>query len=308
VTVAGPFSFVHEAELSAGLRAGAVGALGAGAVGLLWMLGSSRRGDARPAPVAGLLLVAAAAYALDDSIGIPRDVVVGLIALGAAGFFVDVVHLPVGVLLPLSVPGAWLIANSDELVDVGWIRIVVGVTAALGGTLVADFDRHWRDRAYGPILLVISFVGVYYAVPDTEQATAVLAAALPFVLVSFPVALASLGAGGAAAGAGLLGWTVAAGGFGRTPSVVGGAACLGLLAAAPLARLIERRSLLDTVARERWGVVLVAGVHLTMVTVASRVAGVGDDLTPAVVVVVVELVAATAALVVLSTAAVADSP
>jgi hypothetical protein len=81
----------------------------------------------------------------------------------------------------------------------------------------------------------------------------------------------SVGVVGAVAVAGLLAWTVAAGGAGRPGSVVGGLLCLGVLVVEPLARLLDprRRSALA-----RGPVAWTAlGAHLVLVAVAARVVG-----------------------------------
>ena len=107
------------------------------------------------------------------------------------------------------------------------------------------------------------------------MALVALGAALPLGLLGWPVALASLGRAGAWAVAGSLVWVIASGGVGRGSAVVGGVACLGLLAVEPIARRLdpEPRSVLDAAARRRLGALVVAAVQLVLVYVAARVAG-----------------------------------
>jgi hypothetical protein len=152
----------------------------------------------------------------------------------------------------------------------------------VAGALLADFDRRWRAHGLAPPLLAVTAAGIYATVPDVEAALVVLGATLPVALLGWPgrwrrgtAAAASpppsLGVVGALAVAGLLAWTVAAGGAGRPGSVVGGSLCLGVLAVEPLARLVEprRRSALL-----RGPVGLTAlGAHLVLVAVAARVVG-----------------------------------
>jgi hypothetical protein len=285
----------HEAEFDAGIRQGVRALALAAAVGAAWRVVSWRVGSrSRPAPVAGLALAGAGALAMHDSIGLPDRVGLALVLLGAGGTVVDLLRVPTLVMPAVAAPSAWLLATHGDLVQVPWIRVLVGTTVVVGAWSAADFDRRWRDPAYGSALVVASLVGVYGAVPDTEHATALLGAGLLLALLAWPVPLASLGAGGAAASVGLMAWTVGADGFGRTPSIVGGVACLGLLVVEPVARLVSGGSPLALAARPRWAIVPV-GAHLLLVLVASRLAGVSDDLPASVVIVAVELVAAVAA-------------
>jgi hypothetical protein len=231
----------------------------------------------------GLLLGAAAAlaclgaWAWRRRPGAPAPVVgVALAAAGAAGI-VAATDPPAALALPLP---------------------AVAVAAVVAGALLADFDRRWRRHGLAPLLLAISAAGIYATVPDVEAPLVVLGASLPMALLGWPGPLApaglpapwrrppaprvagaaapatpppSVGVVGAVAVAGLLAWTVAAGGAGRPGSVVGGLLCLGVLVVEPLARLLDprRRSALA-----RGPVAWTAlGAHLVLVAVAARVVG-----------------------------------
>jgi hypothetical protein len=228
----------------------------------------------RPAPYAGVALAIGALLALDASDFVTRDLVVGVAALAAPGLLPR--RTPLVVRAALATPGAWLITAHTGLVELQWARVCAGVMAAVGGTLAADFDDRHSRVAAGPLLLGIAAVGVYFTVPDTYHAGPYLAVAAPVALVAWPFPLARLGRPGALAAVGVLSWVVVAGGYGRPSSIIGGMACLGLLAIEPLARWVTRVDVLDDVARGPRAPAVAAGlaaVHLALVVFASRVAG-----------------------------------
>jgi hypothetical protein len=283
---------LQSREFTVGLRAGLLAlALGA-AAGVVWHL--VRR---RSFPGAGLLLVAATAWGLHEAVTLPMGLVQGLAALAGAGLIAAFVPAPRIVGPMLAIPGAWILASRGDLVEAEWIRILVIVATVVGGTLAADFDRRFGPAGFPPVLFAVSVVGVYFSVPDTEQASVLLGAGLPMVLLGWPRALAGLGSAGAYAATGLLAWTTVAGGWARPSSIVGGIACLGLLVVEPLARAVRPSvsSVLDTAARRWWGMVPVAAAHLLLVFVASRWAGLQPTVDRAAVIVTVELGLAIAA-------------
>lgn len=276
--IAGPVTVPFDrTEFLIGATAGVI----ALALGLLLAAGWRSH---RPLPVGGLLLGVAAvaglsrAETLCPGVVLPRGLVAGLMALAVAGCVVTALRVHPFVASPLAVPGAYLIATQGELVDVRWIRIFVGAAVVIGGGLVADFDRRFRRSALAPVLVAVSAVGVFYTVPDTEEAMVLVGAALPIGLLGWPLPLASLGTAGSFVATGLLSWTVAAGGWGRQSSIVGGVACLGLLVVEPGGRLLRRAfgaRVSPLVPRRSawWGFPVVIGVHLGLVYVPSRVAG-----------------------------------
>jgi hypothetical protein len=282
-------------ETAAGLMFGLV----AVAAGLA--VATTRR-DTRGIAVVGLLFAAAVALGLRQTLGLPGGLAVGLVTLAGAGLAAD---LPVaGPLAPvLAVVGAWLVVTRSGLAADSGLLLLVGVAIVVGGFLLADFDARWRRHGLGPVLVAISVVGIYTTVPDTEQAMVALGAALPLAFLGWPWPLGSLGRAGAYAAIGALLWVVAAGGVGRGSSVVGGIACLGLLVVEPTARLLDpgRGSVLECLPRGRWGAVAAATLHLGLVYVAARVAGLRSTVAEAAVIASALLAAAVVLAVIAST-------
>jgi hypothetical protein len=193
--------------------------------------------------------------------------------------------------------GAGIVAATDPPATLALPWPWIAVAAGVAGALLAGFDRRWRGHGLAPLLLAVSAVGVYATVPDVEWALVVVGATLPLTLLGWPGPLApgglrgpgrlagpaqpppSLGVAGSLAAAALLAWTVAAGGAGRPGSVVGGLACLGVLAVEPLARLLDPR---HRSALARPGAAWTAlAAHLVLVAVAARVVGRADTVAAA---------------------------
>jgi hypothetical protein len=266
--------FTDEAFRS-GLVVGAAALLAGVIAALAWR---TRRRE--PLPFAGLLMAGAGVVVLSRVDRLGDGLAVCLIALAGAGLVADVVPRCRPFLPLLALPGAWLVATATAATQ-PWAPVAIGATVALGGTLVAFFDRHWRDRPLGPGLLAVSFAGVFVTVPETREALPVLGAVLPLALIGWPVNLAALGAGGSLAATGLLAWTVTQGGTFRDSAIVGGLACLGMLVAEPVGRAVRRQ---HGHRPHRVGTVIAVIVaHVVVVFLAARVAGLSDDLSQAVV-------------------------
>ena len=161
-----------------------------------------------------------------------------------------------GVRLATTLPGALLISAAVPHDFPGWMRaFAIGATVATAPLAVAS-DRHVPRATY--VLLAISALGVYWCIPDTEQARALVGAMMPIAVLG----LAShRGPGPAGVGAvtGLLVWTATVGGVGRPGSVIGATACLGVLLVVPIA--------------DGAGLVPVTAAHLALVVVSARGAG-----------------------------------
>lgn len=245
----------------------------------------------RPCPIAGLLIALAAAVAVVESQRPVPGLVAGLVLLGVAGAVIDAMPRLRPLLPVLAIPGAWVVATGVEVAQ-GWAPLALGVTVAAGGALVADFDGRWSTRPLGPAMVVVSLAGVFVTVPETREALPVIGAALPLALIGWPANLGSLGAGGSLAATGLLAWTVGQGGTFRDSAIVGGLACLGMLVAEPLGRLVHPQREHRRLPRPTWVLVAVLVAHVAVVFVASRVAGLADRLTVALVLAALALAAA----------------
>jgi hypothetical protein len=168
--------------------------------------------------------------------------------------------------------------------------------AVAAGVLLADFDRRRRDGLAWP-LWAVSVAGVWATVPDVESAVVVLGAALPAALLGWSSPLArsgpvALGVAGSLAGAGLLVWVVATDGAGRPGSMVGGLACLGVLAVEPMARRLAGRG--PGVDGQPLPALPLAATHLVLVAVAARVVGRRETVAEALPLAAAELAAALA--------------
>ncbi len=257
-------------EFVTGLRSG----LMAVAVGLLvamWW----RRSKVRSAPIVGLLWAGAGGAAL--AWGTHLELIVGLTLLALAGLVhPQLGHIP-SVRLGAAGVGAWLIGHQSGLSGPTWVPWLVVSAIAVGASLVAATDGELEWPTLAPLLWAITVAGIYVNVPDTEEMLVLAGTAAPLVVLGWPLNLARLGAGGSYAAVGLLAWSTAAGGTGRPASIVGGLACLGVFTLVPLARW-PRRNFVEG----RWpGLVL---LHLALVGVCSRVAGLRTDVAEAAVI------------------------
>ena len=239
-------------EFRGGLAFGSVATF----AGMLLGLALSARARRQPFPLGGAVIVVGALWSIADNRHVPTAALVGVIGIGAAA---ALAHAP-----PVS----------------RWHCTVLLVSAAIaiGSMLVADFDDTWRLDSAGLTLFVVTALGVYATVPDTELVGAVLGASLPLVLLGWPVCLASLGRVGGAAATALLLWAGAAGGGGRPASIVAVVVCLGLLVGAPLGTTLLPRAAarLRRVPPTPLLLALVAS-HAVVVLTAARVAGQRTD-------------------------------
>jgi hypothetical protein len=234
-----------------------------------------------------LLFAAAGAAGLGRSKDLPSGLIFGLIALAGAGLVVELLRLPRLAAFALAVPGAWLLAYQAELVEVGWIRALVGIAIAAGVILMSDFERVSRKQNLGLPLLAITAAGIYLTLPDTEQALAILGGALLVAALGLIRPQVSLGVAGCYAATGLLVWTIAAGGFGRPASILGGLACFGLFWVEALTRSISRATFVVSIP-------VAVAAHTILVLIASRVVGRGSRVSQALVLAGAELVIAIA--------------
>ncbi len=238
----------------------AIGITAAAITGVLGVMSLRKRGIT--APVAGLFLVAGLIVASADHMSVL--LLAGLVLLAVAG----ALRVPRSLQAVLAVPGALLIAASIDVGAAQWLLVLVAVSVPILGLLAADLDARYKISSYGPALFVVSTVGLFFAVPDTERALTLMGVAGPFVLLALPRPLASLGSPGAFAVVGAFVWTATVGATGRPAIAVPAVAALGLLIVEPVvSRLMGWRWPL------RGGTpILVVGAQLITVYLAARVA------------------------------------
>jgi hypothetical protein len=270
-------NLVDAPELRSGLFVGAVVA----AVSALVLGELHRRArDDAPAGVFGALLVAATLAALwasgrVDGIGpVPVRVGVAMLVLWIAGEVGARATRRLGWLLGpvLALVGGVLLVDPSHRPP-AWVIVILVLGPAIGGTAAADLDRRQGRSGLAPQLLVVSILGLYACVPDTELVLALLGVALPLALLTWPRVRARLGAGGAYAAVGLFCWISTVEGAARPGSIVGAIAALGLLVAEPAGRAVASRR------NPRRGLrpVVVLLIQVVVVAYAARVAGRVDD-------------------------------
>jgi hypothetical protein len=233
-----------------------------GLVGPAWVLGS-------------LLALDGWLQFPEHLVDLPNQLIWGLVAVAAANELAS--HTPnpkiIGCLLVL--PGAYLVATASDFHGPDWVVPLVTVTVTIGGPMAADLDRRGARLGLGPVMWLITVFGVYATVPDTELIRPLVGVAIPLALCGWPLRVARLGAGGAAAGIALLMWVGAAEGYGRPGSIVGAAAALGLFLVEPVGRALLRRRVVpwSRVMSTRRFVLVFLAVHLLLVAYGTRIAG-----------------------------------
>src|SRR3954451_19546433 len=269
------------------------------ALGLTALFPKSRK---RPGLI-GVVFALASLAALAGTLGtdqvypVPVGVLVGVALLFAAGTIAARVK-PAWLVGPLAaVPGALVLANENDGLQAGWIGVLIVVGTAVIGATAADLDRRASRWGIGPILLVITVLGIYVTVPDTELMRTVVGVALPLVLLGFPYPAASLGSGGAFAAVGTLLWILPVDGRGRAGSIVGAAVAFALLYGEPLGRALAAE-LQSRVRLHRFPIkqplVVYAAAQFVVVVYATRFAGQADSASSALLLAVPAVAAAVA--------------
>jgi hypothetical protein len=222
-------------------------------------------------------------------------IVVAAVLLALGGLIANGLGLGVTWRALLAAPGTVVMLVGAGLINPGWSRAFIGVLVFLAAISLDGFERRCQARHLNPgtVLLAVSVVGLYEAVPDPDLALVLLGASLPLLLLGWPVPAASLGGAGWAA-FGLLGWEAGVGGTGRLSAVIGGVGCLGLFLAEPIATALRRNrsSFLELLPSGPAGGLVLGLVQLAVVYVASRLAGANPrhDARLAVVIVAADLV------------------
>lgn len=245
-----------------------LGALGLGALMARRQFTREQRGWA----IALTLLVI---FGIRAEVGWQPELVVGVTLMGLGGWL-------------NMVPGSISIGRFDGYNLMAWLLIITGASTVgllaldhanpqvILVTAVAAIAIGWSlskwsnspDRiALGPLFAITAF-GIWTTVPDTELARLLLGVSVPMGLATLrPISARIFSAGGWALG-GTVAWLVLWGGQGRSGSVIGGWACIGMIALLPLAsRLHPGRRI------AMWQLI---GLHIVAVVIAARVFGLWD--------------------------------
>jgi hypothetical protein len=164
------------------------------------------------------------------------------------------------------------------------------IVVAFGGPLISWFEENASPSPLPTVLFAMSIAGVWATVPDVEESLVLLGAMLVPTLLAWPLRVARLGSIGAHCLLGLLMWVIAWGGRGRSGSVIGAAAAIGLLVTAPLASGSARRPRVST---SSWAGLALVAFHAALVAFVTRVAGFEAEPLPAVVLSIAALFGAT---------------
>jgi hypothetical protein len=271
---------VGSTEFAIGLLMGSIALLVAlpAALGLGALFPARGR---RPGLV-GPVFAVASVFALNGSLGtdeivsVPGEVVLGLALVWLAGTIGAATRHPWLVGPLASLPGGFLIAGANAGLRDGWVPVLIVVGIAVVGGTTADLDRRGARYGLGPLLFFIAVGGIYFTVPDTELMRAIVGVALPLVLLAWPYAAVSLGAGGAYAGVALLLWIAPIEGIGRPGSIVAVLGAFALLVGEPLGRALVPR-LVGRVRLNQFPIArpraLVVGSQVVLTLYAARVAG-----------------------------------
>jgi hypothetical protein len=251
----------------------------------------------------GPVFAVATVLALDGTLGtdviwpVPGAVVTGLALMWLAGQIAGLTQAPWLVGPIAAVPGAVVLAGANEGLPAGWVPVVIVIGSVMIGATAADFDRRTARFGLGPLLLFVTVAGIYVTVPDTELMRAVVGVALPLVLLAWPYAAASVGAGGAYAAVGVLLWITPIDGIGRAGSIVGAVGAFALLYGQPLGRVLAARlesRMRIPQYRLRRPREMVVGAQVVLVLYATRIAGRAETASEALVLLVPGIVASVA--------------
>lgn len=219
--------------------------------------------------------VATMAGAAQQGVTVETPALAGLALLATGGYLATGRGTLVGAAAAL--PGGALFAWSAAPDDLAWALPTIVAVTVLGGAAAASLDHRLGPTGLPPVLVAVTALGVYLTTPDTEHSAILLGAAAPVALLGCPGLvgrrpLASLGTGGAFLVPAVVAWVVALDGAGRDGAVVGGIACLGVFVLEPLTASAARGA-----AAARAHIVLVGAVHVGVVALCSRVAGLRDS-------------------------------
>lgn len=266
-----------------GVRLGLLG------LALGWGLRLATGRTRQPLPIAGLLIGVAMVATLvfvDDSVvsELPGLALI-VLASGVARLF----KAPLWVHPLVVAPRATWLALATPVTELFWARLLMIVVITVGGFLITDFERRHAGLGLGVIFYALAVFGAFAAVPDTEWAVAMVAVTLPIAFLAWPRVAASLGTEGAYLAVAVFVWMIVQGGAPRPPSIIGSAACLGLLVVEPILIALKPSAVALTtwVNRNALGAVVASLPHIFVVVICSRVAARFTTHPPAFVVIVI---------------------
>jgi hypothetical protein len=277
------FELFGTSYFRAGLRLGIV------ALAVGWALRLIIGRFRPPLPITGILIAAVTVGGLYTNAEVLGPLVPALAVILVGMLIVRLTKAPRWAQIPAAIPGAVWLATASLPTTLTWVRVLTAILVPVGGFLANDFEKRHERMGLGVIFFALATLGAFAAVPDTEQILVITAAMLPLTLLAWPKVAASLGSEGSFLAIAVLIWVVAAGGEGRPSSIIGSAACLGLLLIEPAIVLVKPALTRRYEAlRSNWlGAVVASIPQLILVLVCSRVAARFETELPAFVVVLV---------------------
>lgn len=238
--------------------------------GLRFVVGRTRP----PLPIAGVLIAVAMVGTLvlvDDSV---RAEVPGLVLIMLASGVARILRAPLWVHPFVVLPGAIWVALATPVTELFWARLLMILIIPIAGFLITDFERRHAGMGLGVIFYSLAVFGAFAAVPDTEWAVALVAVTVPITFLAWPRVAASLGIEGAYLAVAVFIWVILQGGAARPPSIIGSAACLGLLVLEPIVIALKPSAVALTswVNRNALGAVVASIPQFLIMVLCSRVA------------------------------------
>lgn len=247
---------------------------GWGAVAAVLLLIASRWVD--PAPMWGPAVAAAAFLPFAGVEDFGWNLPLGLVLVVGGGLVLTVART----LGRTFVFAGTLILVTDPLFpDDLWIRAGTLAFVLAGGWAIGWVDNAAGHTGLPALMFAVSVFGVWAGVPDTEFASILMGVILLTVFMAWPRTRAQIGSGGGYALTFMLAIAIVLGGAARPPSIVGGWAVLGLFWVVPWVAI--------RLAQRRWAVF---AVHVVVMVVTARIAGLNPQVMWAVVIAGIALV------------------
>lgn len=242
----------------------------------------------RPFPVGGLSMSMAALLAWTLGGESSALLWTGLLTVVTLTALAAMASARPGLVALASVPGAIVLAFAVPA-DPWWFRFVILLSIPVAGLLVDEFDTRYRDLGLGTLFYGLACLGSFLAVPDTELPRALMAVAFPIMFLAWPRATVCLGRTGSYAAVAVLAVSTVTGAVGRSASVIGAMACLGLLVLEPIMTRARPRlaSLPNWLHHTPEAAVMAVIPQVVWVFVAARVAGLMDSIASATITIVI---------------------